>query len=398
MGFRFTHLIAAFVALCLGYSSFEYTAAVLIRSTNPELAYRLRPDDPGAIAAALNARITKQNDFKPSDDDIRNLKASLKRAPLNRVLLRTLGVKAELDGRRDLALKAMALSDLASRRDSITQLWLGEHFKREQKFEISLRHYDAAMEVKPAIRNVLIPQLVPLLDQRRFRASVRGFLIDGSSWGPPFLDAAVSSDISLSSYLVEPILQKLNDGVYNAAIGKLIHGLALQGESKRALSFAGKAIPEFKLHKFRELRWNPDNQNPRLGALAWSFPQNDGVMASSDTNGQLEITTSPLATGIAVTRDLMVSDGESYRFDYSVSGDAARDSTQLWWTVDCFNRQSEIKIWESDEISAVSTKSFRSTLYIPRNCNLIRLAARVRGSDSQLPSGIKLNSISLVVD
>ena len=59
-----TRGVIGFIALVTAYWVFDYSAAINIRRSNPELAYRLRATDPGDVAGAMNDRLVVRNQFR----------------------------------------------------------------------------------------------------------------------------------------------------------------------------------------------------------------------------------------------------------------------------------------------------------------------------------------------
>ncbi|MFN3819234.1 tetratricopeptide repeat protein [Blastomonas sp.] len=385
-----------FAAVVLAYWAFDYSLASNMRRANPEAAYRARPTDPGAVAAAMNDRMVARSTFEADADDAANARAGLGEDPLNRVLLRTLGVRAEITGRQQDAYRAMQMASRVSRRDSITELWLAEYHRRNNEPVKALVHYDAAMLVRPDLQKALFPQMVPALAQEDFRAAVRPYIVRKASWTYSFVGTAASSngDLENTYRMINPITRSMATAEFHPATARVIHWLAEKGDSPKALALAKDTIPDFNAQQFSETGWNDATTDRRMGQLAWSFKDDANFSVSIEPGNRLAISASPLATGEVATRDFIVNPGSTYRFSHAVSDGPSTGGEQLKWTASCITGRAASAVALENQ-SARPSASFSAEISVSQNCHLLRLTAVVLGSDSGSQSELILHSIKL---
>lgn len=388
--------VMGLTAAMLAYAAFDYSAATNIRRGNPELAYRMRPTDPGTIAAVMNYRISAQVPFAANADDAANARAAIQQEPLNRTLVRTLAVQAELSGDKATAAKGMVAADRVSRRDTIAQLWLAEYYRRQNEPAKSLAHSNAAMLVKPDLQRVLIPSMIPLLVNSDFREALKPYIIAYSGWAVVLIGTATSVSREPVLLLMEPLAPKLSGGGYNLAFSKMIHQLSVRGEHQRAMALAGNAFSNFDPGAYGVLNWNAATADRRLGELSWKFSQSGGVVASVDNDRRLSISTLPFASGNAATRDVPVKPGMSFRFGHKFRYDTPSSKAKLRWYASCVLTEGDARFWKQDAPVSSDAGQFLAKFTVPMSCHLIRLTLQVMGADSQLASEIVLTDLMQV--
>ncbi|PXW76294.1 hypothetical protein C7451_10565 [Blastomonas natatoria] len=392
---RATRWPLAFVALVLAYWAFDHSLASNQRRANPEAAYRSRPTDPGTVASVMNDRMVARNQFAATPDDAANARLALQRDPLNRTLLRTLGVQAEVAGDVPSALRAMRMADRVSRRDSITELWLGEYYRRNRLPAEAVKHYNAAMLVRPELQKVLFPQMTKSLAQADFRAAIRPYIIRQASWTIPFVGTAAGTNVNDAYRLVLPVATSMIDNGFNEALADIILRLARQNEDASALLLAQTVFPDLNLAAFRKAAWGPSTLDPRMGRLSWTFPQSAEISSTLDAQGRLTIQVSPLAAGAFAERALMIEGGRTYELKYDMSAVGTLNKGNLGWTVDCINKNLPERLWQSDTSAPAGNGVRSEPIMVPASCSLILLTGRVIGGDSQFPVELRVGAPSL---
>ncbi|MFC3309128.1 hypothetical protein [Blastomonas aquatica] len=366
-----------------------------MRRANPEAAYRARPTDPGAVAGAMTDRMVARNQFNASADDASNARAGLRQDPLNRVLLRTLGVHEEVNGRTPAAFGSMQLAHRVSRRDSITELWLAEYHRRQDNPVKALVHYDAAMLVRPDLQKVLFPQMVPALASAKFRAAVRPYIVRGASWTPSFVGTAAGANLDNAASLVRPVLADMAGGVFDQAFSSIVYRLAARGDGAQALAIAREAFAGLDQNAFQRAGWSKVNLDSRMGPLAWKFNQSVDVSSSLDRQGNLTIVVSPFAAGSAAQRTFMVTPSARYQFSYKLRSAAGQQSAQLRWKAECVNETASTTLGEFPSQLQPGQAASGALIDIPAGCYLMRLIANVAGPDAQTASEISIASLRL---
>ena len=392
---RAARFLLGFSAIALAYWAFDHAAVTNMRRTNPEEAYRARPTDPGAMAGVINNRIVARNQFEVSADDAANARAGLRKDPLNGVLLRTLGVYAEMNGKQPIALQAMQMASNVSRRDSITELWLAEYNRRNGDLAKTLVHYDAAMLVRPDLQKALFPQMTSALAEAGFRSAVQPYIERKASWAVPFVGTAAGADIDNFIGLVDPVIDRMTSRDYEPAFAKIMHRLMARGEGRRALALAPRVFKGFDAKAFAALGWNRTTTDPRFGTLAWSFEQAGNLDASLNDRSTLSVTVSPLASGKVAERDILVTPGALYRLRHVIDYGQSSTQAQVRWTAGCVGEQSASAFWQGDVPLAGGQQEYRAAILLPPSCSLMRLSISAIGSDAQVPSEFSISGLQV---
>ena len=338
----------------------------------------------------MNDRMVARQQFAATPDDAANARVALQRDPLNRTLLRTLGVQAEVAGDVQSALRAMQMADRVSRRDSITELWLGEYYRRNRMPAKAVQHYNAAMLVRPELQKVLFPQMTKSLAQADFQAAIRPYIISQASWTIPFVGTAAGTDVNDAYRLVLPVASSMIDNGFNEALADIILRLAQQNKEASALSLAQTVFPDLNMAAFRKAAWGAATLDPRMGRLSWTFPQSAEINSTLDAKGELTIQVSPLAAGAFAERAFMIEGGRTFNLKYDVSAIGTMSKANLGWTVDCINGNLPERLWQSDMSASARYGSRSERITIPASCSLILLTGRVTGSDSQFPVELRV--------
>lgn len=381
------------VALVLAYWAFDYSAASNVRRSNPEVAYRARPTDPGAIAAVMTDRMVVRNQFEASDEDAANARAGLREDPLNRVLLRTIGVHGELTGKQQDALRAMEMADRVSRRDSIAELWLAEYYRRKKAPARALVHYDAAMLVRPKLQFALLAQMVKMIPDPAFRAAVQPYIRRQSSWTVSFIGTAASENLDDIVGLVDPTLEALANGRNNPAIAKIVYRLAARGDTRKAISMAERGFPGVKGAQLGDVRWSKATTDRRLGALAWAFTQDEKVSSSLDEKGALTMTVSPLASAKAAVRDVLVRPNTAYTLAYRLAYLTPSSQARVQWQGECIDPVTALPTPASALPALAPASETEAVFRTGPGCHLLRLTAQVTGTDGTMPSELTLSNL-----
>lgn len=383
-------------SLIVAYDAFDYSAASNLRRANPEAAYRLRPTDPAAIAAALNNRMTIQNKIVLNENDITNTRIGLGKDPLNPVLFRTLGVYGEITGDTNRAVDAMLMADRLSRRDSITQMWLAEYMRRQDDVSRSVMHYSAAMQVTPELQRVLFPQMVPQLADEKFRAAVMPYISKGVGWTRPFVATAAAQDAQATVYLISPILHTMLGKGYDEAFAEVVYQKMAQGEHSQARRFASAAFPGISSSAFDQIGWSKAARDHRLGKLAWAFEQSGGVTSTLDDKGKLSVDVSPLTREVIARRAIPVEGGKTYRLRYGFASAPESAGATLEWDISCLRLKGRHVFWESTPIPIRGAADVSQSFKAPSDCHLVQLDIIVTGADSMVPTTFTLFGVGLL--
>lgn len=384
-----------FAAVVLAYWAFDYSLASNMRRANPEAAYRARPTDPGAVAAAMNDRMVARSTFEADADDAANARAGLGEDPLNRVLLRTLGVRAEITGRQQDAYRAMQMASRVSRRDSITELWLAEYHRRNNEPVKALVHYDAAMLVRPDLQKALFPQMVPALAQEDFRAAVRPYIVRKANWTYSFVGtAAAYGDMDVVLSLAGPVINNMVGGPHDVAFTRIINRLVAMGVGQRAKMLAEKFFPGLDMAALSVAGWNDTTTDSRMGHLAWKFEQTGQINSLVEEGGQLKLSVSPMASEEFASRTFITRPERDYRLSYRLAFNSGGTNAQVTWAADCASNNRIGQFWQERLPARNGSGIINTTIPIPSACTHVRLIASATGTESPTSSEVTIDRLN----
>lgn len=244
-GYKLTVAVVCGILIALCLQAGDFYSTLMLSRGNPKLAYQLNPHDGQAIGRFLNFRLRNEQSVEIDDETARNIHLALRSEPLDRTLLRSLAIKADLEGDSQGAYAMMSLSDRVSRRDLISQLWLGEFLVREGHKNRALTHYIAAMKVSPKVETLVLPILVKMLSDRNFRENLVPYIRSEDTWGPALVSAASDSDLANAVPLVKSLTTTIKEKRFEAAIHRLLYRLLLEGDTKEFVTLARQAYPRF---------------------------------------------------------------------------------------------------------------------------------------------------------
>jgi hypothetical protein len=188
----------------------------------------------------------------------------------------------------------------------------------------------------------------------------------------------------------------LRDEAFQPLLGSLLERLAAEAEPEAATGFAADLVPGLDPRALSVLAPSPQTLDPRLGALAWRFPEDKGGIASRAVQGEvLEIEVQPLANGLAAHRDLLVEGGKTYGLSQRLSISDAGSDLGLTWRGSCKAGDEAIDFWEKRLSFGSSDIVGPLLLEVPFGCRAVTLALMVEGPDAQMPVTVKLSQLDL---
>lgn len=380
-------------------ASFAFADArfAYLRSTNPEKAYSMRPNDADALGNALSRRIglDKANTISPADAT--NARLALRNAPLNRSVFKVLGVQADLGRRPKAAAAYMTMGDRLSRRDSFTQLWLIEYAVQRGDIENVLSHYDAVLAVHPEMGRQLYPILASAISQSDIRQALAPYVRRQARWINDFVDAAagMSQPEDVARLLLDNA-ESIHIPDFQSSIANLIGRLAQAGKLDLAQQIAMRMVPGFDPQALRTLALNERTADQRLGLLAWSFPDGGGISVVPNTFGGFDVSVEPLARGIAASRVIAVRPSANYRLNYTLGDVPGSEMVEGRWIGSCVPIEQSTKIVIQHALPrSGGAKHVDVPLQIPAGCLALQLVLELRGSEGQQASAVSIRSLSL---
>lgn len=390
-------LIVAALFLAAIVPAYRHAELSYLRENDPQRALDSHPADARALTRVIAERLAADpaNTLAAAETD--NLRRSLIDRPLSADLLAIQGLNAQVASQPDQALTAMRLADRISRRSSLASLWLIEAASNAGDVPGAVGHYHNALSVHPPLRNALLPLLARGLVYPEIRAALSPYIARPANWTGDFLQIAAkeSSPADLQA-LLSPLPAALRDEAFQPLLGSLLERLAAEAEPEAAAGFAADLVPGLDPRALSVLAPSPQTLDPRLGALAWRFPEDKGGIASRAVQGGvLEIEVQPLANGLAAHRGLLVEGGKTYGLSQRVSISDAGSDLGLTWRGSCKAGDEAIGFWEKRLSFGSSDIVGPLLLEVPFGCRAVTLALMVEGPDAQMPVTVKLSQLEL---
>lgn len=367
--------VGAAVVLTIGSYATLSAYAVAVKSSRPEMAYKLMSRD-ADVKAAMAERLltTAPGPAARSQADLLARQALL-RDPLNVSAVATLGLLAQVRGDVSDARRFFAYAQHLSRRDYRTQIWAIEDSVGRNDVDDALRHYDIALRTHKTAPALLFPILAQALTDVPIRTGAEALLLRGPPWGGSFLsfisedrDPLVATDLvyrlTRRGYPV-PITAKHN----------LIGSLVKAGELDQAWRLYSVNQPNIVRYRSRY----PDFAQPAYAASAFDWnPANDGPISATidrtDTGSVLNFSVSSGSGGMIVQQLQYLPPGR-YALTGKIAG--ARQPTELspYWTLTCLDGR---ELGRQSMGGGNDTMDFVANFTVPVGCSgqWLRLIAR----------------------
>ncbi len=384
------------IGLGLVQSSFNYYYSIAKRKINPASAYLSDPSDPANVAAYFNYRLKTNGPFSVRGADEYNLMAAIRLDPLNRQLLRTAGISADLEGDMSRAYAFMQQANLVSRRDSITQLWLGEYFRQRKYYAKSLSHFDAAIRVNSSVRALAFQVNIPHLAERQFRDSLVLHMSNDGGLASEFLIDGIPSQLSSLKALILENPEVFKSAAYSYFRTKMFVEYAKKRSPQEVLLFGRSVFPGFNEQEFVQSGWEEGNFSSRYGELAWSSPNYGGASISRLGLNKLRVTVPGNGAVSLLSRHFAVNGGASYQVSHLVELFDLNGSAELRWLGECRLETEYRTFWSAPVSKSIDKSEFSELIRVPIDCNYIRLTLNGSNESSEERSEINVAAFSFV--
>lgn len=379
------------LAVYLAYSAFNYYFSLSLRRVNPAAAWEADPRDAAAIAAHLNAKLNAgvlTNADAMAEYDLR---AAVVSSPLNRSLVRFVGIQADLRSDPMRAFAAMSLSSKLSRRDPVTQMWLGEFALRRNSGQDALLHFHTAMTIRPELQVILIRKIGPLLEGRDGLSLLQPYLSSRTTWLNALLAHLVVSNPSLAVRVVQAKPNVFREDQYNSIMMKLLDKVVSSGDGFGFNGIFALLWPEVPLQKFSQFQWNSFNTDQRFGTYSWKFGRDAVIQADLIEAQKLEVVVQPSTAGVFAQRDMVLVGGRSYEFSNKVHSTEDGGVGYINWTAQC-SRNGNPSDLLNQRMPLVKNGYVKVVFAVPRECRVVHFSAKIQAADSQFASRIVIDA------
>lgn len=389
-------LAAVTLFLAAVVPAYDYAELSFLRENEPQAAYRKNPVDARALGQVLGQRFADDPGYVPDKTERDHLQRAVRARPLSPELLAVEGLMLERQAKPAEALAAMRIANRTSRRGGLASIWLIEAASSANDVPEAIRHYNNALSVHPALREQLLPVLARGLAFPAIRSALVPYLGRPASWTAQFLDVAVrESSLRDLQALLTPLPASLRNETFQPLMGIVLQRIAAEAGARAATSFASNLIPDLDPKVLSTMAPSRQTLDPRLGPLAWQFPEDGGIAVRAVEAGMLELTVQPLANGLAAQRDLLLTGGKTYALTQRFSTTGADTDVRLIWRASCNAGGEMIGFWEKRVPSNGAPASEPLFLKVPAGCLSATLALLVEGPDGQSPVTATISHLAL---
>jgi hypothetical protein len=345
------------ICLVLGFLSSRAAIVASARSSNAELALRLDPDDPIALANAADQRIASSAASAPGQLRSRGrvisglARHSLQGQAVNARAFKVLGYIAEIEKGPDAAERFMSMSSRMSRRELGTNLWLIERNVNKGDMKSVLAQYDVSLRSIADSRQILFPLLTSALEDTSIQAAFASYLKARPNWLAAFLSYAIGASDRPSDIAAA---LKRGGGMpkgddFRGLDTYLLARLGAKAEFAAALQYylempsARKTLPQSVL-------FDKASTDPRLAPVTWLIPGTGAFnvafeLPDKGSRQELRAFIPAGERGIAA-RKLMALPAGQYDF-LDRRKDVQASDGELHWELRCVHGQDAPLIWSA---------------------------------------------------
>lgn len=398
---RFSRFLFLFLwsgcALYCAFLAAEFSLRTVERfNSNLGIAAKIYPQDGIVRLNSIFLKIAETQSYNISQLDADAIKATLRGHPLNARALSVLGLhEISRSGSDSVGAPYMELADRLSRRDPISQLWLIEAASNAGNVGEAIRHYNAALSVKPELSAQLFPVLMDALRYPEVQSALRKRFLESAPWTPAFFkNVASSAGLNDVLMLAWPMAAQLRGTEFEEANAEVVYRLAAMGSSDKAMQYAERIFPGFSHPKFAKFSVSPFTLDRRLGKLAWQLTDNESISAISDASGNVDVNAQPGARDPAMARDVIVAPNQTYELQQTIQNVSVIKMSSIRWRAKCISIRDTPIIWEQS-VPVDKYYRYKNTIKIPSNCRLLRIELTLFGPEGQLPAEIKISNLDL---
>lgn len=389
-------LLLGALVLTAAVPAYRYSELSYLRENEPQSAYAAQPADARALVQVFGERLAADPAYVPDADDRGKLRLALITRPLSAELLAVEGLAQEAAGDPPKALSSIQLANRVSRRSVLAGLWLIEASTSEGDVPEAIGHYNNVLAAHPSMGETLLPLLARGIAFPEIRAALAPYIARPANWTGHFLQvAAKESSPSDLQALFTPFPASLRDEAYQIPLGSILQRLAAEAGGDAAAGLAEALVPGLDRLALSELAPSNATLDPRLGPMAWQFPQDGGIAVEARGEGMLNVTVQPLANGLAALRDVLVEGGKTYTLTQRVAFSSSSSDLGLTWRASCNAGGETISFWEKRLVFKASRAADPQPLKVPAQCRSATFALLVEGPDSQSPVTASLSDLEL---
>lgn len=358
----------------------------------PTLATKLAPANAAAIVKVFDQAISSGELHQNFAGWIDASKRALHADPVNAKGLRLLAYATDMTPKGHSRARAiMRLSERASRRDLLAQLWLIEDAVQRDSIADALKHYDRALSVHPAVGGRLIPILVSASREPPIQAALVPYLRANRSWVAPFLSVAVAkaSDPTVTVELFKHYGGAQAVPSHAEFETQLIQRLVETGKEREGYAFALASGAELGVFTFSDA-----TIDARFRPFTWTLYGGGDGQVSLDDRGGLAVNVRPEMKIVAASRIILARPGEKV-LTHRVSFPDVSAAPLVTWTAYCQREGGPERFWTRDIPVAATPTRVEAPLTVPDGCSRVQIDLEATGSEASAGSGVTIDQVNL---
>lgn len=393
-------VVVAIVTTVLAYHAATFSITMIARRHNPDLALRINPDEPVALATKADELLLAKQDPKTLARVEALAKKSLRAQALNPTAMRILGFVADARGQHDKARALILLAEKMSRREFGAQLWLIEDAAARHDYKEALRHYDIALRTTGEAPGVLFPTLTDALAIPEIRRDFAPYVRQWPNWMTAYLYNAISTSDNPAN-VADVMLKagKIRYDANNAGIADaLLAQLAAKGQFAAFRQYF-LTLPGVRAQSLTTAEFNRDTVNLAHTPAGWQLSENPAIGGSFVQQGnsgiyQLQAFAGSGERGAVIQKLLFLKPGR-YRFDAAYAAEDAVSDAELRWDLQCVTAKDSPSLWTQNARLLKGRSHSSRDFAIGADCPVQRLIFQLAGGSGQLGADVTLRSVSI---
>ncbi len=392
-------LIVACVAL-LGWQSWSFSRASVLRLTDPAAALGINPKEPVALAAQADAlMVAKSGDTAALKEAGLLSKASLRAQALNPRALRLQAFVNAKTWSSEQQRRAIALVLRASRREPGAYIWNIEDAAARDDVGAVLKNYDLALRTKTESGTVLFPILSNALSDARIRSELAPYFKKNPVWLVDFVGYALeNSKDPLPLAMTVTTAGGLPPQPEFKVLGqRLLRTLVETGHATQAKATALSLYPAD-----RKLLTSLDLSDAatalRNPELAWQSTGSASAGAGFDVGADgRPIMTLFAGTGVrqGAARKLLFLEAGSYHLAAKFGATDSPNGAGMAWHLRCLGEGARAA-WTSGIITPVAQSSYDAIVAVPGACPAQAMEIEMIGGEEQRDVQFEVTALTLV--
>ena len=399
-----TSLIITAAAISLAsaglvWSSASHTIGLIARNKNPELALKVVPDEPIALAALADKKLTEAK--TPADTKVSGELAllSLRGQALNPRALRVVGFVKDANGQSKEGAVLIRESALLTRRNLGTQLWLIEEAIKKNDTKEALRQYHLALTTSPNAKDILFPILTKAIANQEVAKELVPYVKNNEEWVVPFVHIA-AQDKGAVAAIADIVVEAggLKTGLKSdQARARLIERLMQQGDLTRAAKIF-QTIDGAPIEILTTPALTAASFDPNYSGIGWALmvaPALGGEVSGRGDVKTMAVYANGGQSGRIARKPLLLKPGQ-YVLRVGYSDLVSNPNSIIRWQISCAGEGKATSIASGASPTGTNVSKAALAFIISPSCTGQFLDLLMTGGDGRNASEVTINSVEII--